>query len=86
MGRFGIAGLVIGFGCMGMSEFYDETDDVESLKTLERVFRFSMTVYDTSTVYDYAHKKTGSVALLEEARDPAMLVAAEAMAEMQCLI
>lgn len=85
LGHFGIAGSAIRFGCMGMSEFYDETDDVESLKTLERGFEFSITLYDTSTVYGYAHKKTG-VALLEQARDPAMLVVAETMVEMQCLI
>lgn len=51
IGRSGVTSSVLGLGCMGMSEFYGEADDEESLRTLDRAFELGVTHYDTSNVY-----------------------------------
>lgn len=40
-----------GLGCMGMSEFYGETDEVESRATLERALELGVTMFDTADMY-----------------------------------
>lgn len=58
LGSSGISSSIIGLGCMGMSEFYGERDDDQSLKTLERAFELGVTHYDTSNVYGRGHNET----------------------------
>ena len=41
----------IGLGCMGMSEFYGQADETESLATIERAFALGCTFLDTADVY-----------------------------------
>lgn len=41
----------LGLGCMGMSEFYGETDDAENLRTLDRALDLGVTFYDTADMY-----------------------------------
>ncbi len=41
----------MGLGCMGMSEFYGQTDDEQSLETLERAFELGITLFDTADMY-----------------------------------
>jgi hypothetical protein len=38
IGNSDLTSSVIGLGCMGMSEFYGERDDAQSLRTLARAF------------------------------------------------
>jgi aryl-alcohol dehydrogenase-like predicted oxidoreductase len=57
LGTSGVASSVLGLGCMGMSEFYGEPDDAESMKTLERAFELGVTHYDTSNVYGRGHNE-----------------------------
>ncbi len=57
LGKSGIESSEMGFGCMGMSEFYGERNDEESLKTLERSFELGVTLYDTSNVYGRGHNE-----------------------------
>jgi aryl-alcohol dehydrogenase-like predicted oxidoreductase len=40
-----------GLGCMGMSEFYGETDEVESILTIHRALELGVTLLDTADSY-----------------------------------
>jgi len=51
LGTEGLEVSTIGLGCMGMSEFYGETDDNESLKVLHRALELGVNFWDTSDMY-----------------------------------
>lgn len=51
LGHNGPAVSEIGLGCMGMSEFYGETDEAESLATLDRALELGINFLDTADVY-----------------------------------
>lgn len=40
-----------GLGCMGMSEFYGDGDDKESLATIREALETGATMFDTSDMY-----------------------------------
>ena len=48
----------IGFGCMGMSEFYGATDDEQSLATLGHAFASGVTLFDTADIYGFGHNES----------------------------
>jgi aryl-alcohol dehydrogenase-like predicted oxidoreductase len=50
----GNQGLVVseqGLGCMGMSEFYGETDEGEAIATIHRALELGVTLLDTADMY-----------------------------------
>ncbi|HKG38161.1 MAG TPA: aldo/keto reductase [Conexibacter sp.] len=52
--RLGGQGLEVaqqGLGCMGMSEFYGEGDDAESVATIHRALELGVTLLDTADMY-----------------------------------
>src|SRR5437879_2259784 len=51
LGNEGLRVSAIGLGCMGMSAFYGDRDDDESLRTLERALEHGVTFFDTSDMY-----------------------------------
>jgi aryl-alcohol dehydrogenase-like predicted oxidoreductase len=57
----GSQGLVVarqGLGCMGMSEFYGDADEAESVATLHRALELGVTMLDTADMYGpYANEE-----------------------------
>src|ERR1700728_5364100 len=50
----GSQGLTVsrqGLGCMGMSDFYGDTDDDESVATIHRALDLGLTFFDTAEMY-----------------------------------
>ena len=73
IGSTGLRSSAIGLGCMGMSEFYGEPDDAQSMRTLERAFELGVTHYDTSNVYGRGHNERLLSGFLKGRRDAVML-------------
>ncbi len=51
LGRSGLTVSALGLGCMGMSDFYGQPDDAESLRTLARALELGVTFFDTADMY-----------------------------------
>lgn len=51
LGKQGLKVSVLGLGCMGMSEYYGELDNTESLATLDRAWDLGINFYDTANIY-----------------------------------
>jgi aryl-alcohol dehydrogenase-like predicted oxidoreductase len=51
LGSQGLVASAQGLGCMGMSAFYGETDEPESIKTIERAIELGCNFLDTADVY-----------------------------------
>lgn len=63
----------LGLGCMGMSEFYGEADDVESLRVLDRALELGVTFYDTADVYGMGRNEELLARWLPKVRDRVVL-------------
>ncbi|MGH9002200.1 MAG: aldo/keto reductase, partial [Acidimicrobiia bacterium] len=63
----------VGLGCMGMSEFYGETDDAESLRVLDRALELGVTFYDTADVYGMGRNEELLSRWLPRVRDQVVL-------------
>ena len=48
----------IGLGCMGMSEFYGASDDIQSLATLARALELGVNFLDTADAYGFGHNES----------------------------
>jgi aryl-alcohol dehydrogenase-like predicted oxidoreductase len=51
LGSQGLRASRQGLGCMGMSEFYGDADDAESIATIHRALELGVTLLDTSDIY-----------------------------------
>ncbi|MEO8353477.1 MAG: aldo/keto reductase [Chthoniobacteraceae bacterium] len=51
LGRTGPSVSALGLGCMGMSDFYGERDDAESIATIHRALDKGVTLIDTADMY-----------------------------------
>lgn len=51
IGKHGLKASAIGLGCMGMSEFYGEGDDAESIRVIHEAISGGITLLDTADMY-----------------------------------
>lgn len=51
LGKSSLAVSALGLGCMGMSEFYGNSDEPESIATIHRAIDRGVTLFDTADVY-----------------------------------
>lgn len=51
LGAQGLEVSAMGLGCMGMSEFYGATDELESVATIQRALELGVTFLDTADMY-----------------------------------
>jgi aryl-alcohol dehydrogenase-like predicted oxidoreductase len=51
LGSTGLEVSAIGFGCMGLSEYFGPADHGESLRTLARAVELGVTFLDTADIY-----------------------------------
>jgi aryl-alcohol dehydrogenase-like predicted oxidoreductase len=63
----------IGLGAMGMSEFYGETDDQQSVATLQRALDLGVTFIDTSDMYGEGHNEQLVGRAIADRRDEVQL-------------
>lgn len=57
LGNNNLTVSALGLGCMGMSEFYGETNEQESTNTICRAFDLGVTHFDTADCYGAGHNE-----------------------------
>jgi aryl-alcohol dehydrogenase-like predicted oxidoreductase len=73
LGTQGLAVSRLGLGCMGMSEFYGEADDAESVATIHRALELGVTFLDTADMYGVGRNEELVGRAIADRRDQVVL-------------
>jgi len=73
LGRDGLTVSAMGLGCMGMSEFYGQGDDAESIATIHRALDLGVTFLDTADMYGIGANEQLVGKAIEDRRDRVIL-------------
>ncbi len=63
----------MGLGCMGMSEFYGQTDDAESIRVIHRSIELGMNFLDTADMYGTGRNESLVGRAIKDRRDTVTL-------------
>jgi len=73
LGRSGLFVSALGLGCMGMSEFYGDGEEAESIATIHRAIELGVTFLDTADVYGMGQNEELVVKAIKDRRDEVIL-------------
>ena len=73
LGRSGLEVSAIGLGCMGMSEFYGPSGEVEGIDTIHRAIELGVTFLDTADIYGMGRNEELVGRAIRDRRDQVVL-------------
>lgn len=73
LGTGGLRVSAIGLGCMGMSEFYGQSDEAQSIATIHRALDLGVNFLDTADMYGVGHNEELIGRAIKDRRDEVVL-------------